>query len=122
MKKKEEGEEEEEEMPPQPVVRQQSVPPQPMEGSRGMDAPQDGRDSRGKPAPEQAVPEVLQPVERTHAGEVCEGLSPVGGTPRWSRGRARSSAPEEEGAAETTRDALTPTPIPRPAALLGARR
>jgi len=30
----------------------------------------------------------LQPVGRTHVGALCEGLSPLGGTPRWSRGTA----------------------------------
>jgi len=34
-----------------------------------------------------AVCEELQPIGRTHAGEVCGGLSPVGGTPQWTRGR-----------------------------------
>jgi len=34
----------------------------------------------------------------------------------------RSPPPEEEGAAETMRDELTATPIPRPPALLGMRR
>jgi len=33
------------------------------------------------------VPEGLHPVGRTHAGAVCGRLSPVGGTPGWSRGR-----------------------------------
>ena len=32
-----------------------------------------------------AVCEELQLAGRTHIGEVCGGLSPVGGTPRWSR-------------------------------------
>ena len=72
-----------------------------------------------KPVLEQSVPEGLQPVGRTHVGEVHEELSPVGGTPRWSRGRARSPPPEEEGVAETTCDELTVNPIPRPPALLG---
>ncbi|OPJ81253.1 hypothetical protein AV530_009472 [Patagioenas fasciata monilis] len=36
---------------------------------------------------EQSVPEGLHPVERTHVGEVCEGLSPMGETPWRSRGR-----------------------------------
>ena len=58
------------------------------------------------------MPEGLQPMERTHAGEVCGGLSPVGGTPRWSRGRARSSPPpEEEGAAKTRGEEPTPAPV-----------
>ena len=34
-----------------------------------------------------AVHEELHPAGRTHAGAVRGGLSPVGGTPRWSRGR-----------------------------------
>ena len=34
----------------------------------------------------------------------------------------RSPPPEEEGAAETTCDELTTTPIPRPPAPLGGRR
>ena len=42
---------------------------------------------REEPTQEQPVPEGLHPMERTHAGAVCEGLSPMGGTPRWSRGR-----------------------------------
>ena len=37
-----------------------------------------------------AVCEELQPMGRTHVGEVHGGLSPVGGTPWWSRGRVRS--------------------------------
>ena len=66
-------------MPLQPVVRRQAVSPQPMEESRGVeaplqpgeeptleqgDAPEDGCDSMGKPALEQSVPEGLQPAER----------------------------------------------------------
>ncbi|PKU41973.1 suppression of tumorigenicity 5 protein isoform x4 [Limosa lapponica baueri] len=34
-----------------------------------------------------AVCEELQPVGRTQVGETHEGPSPMGGTPRWSRGR-----------------------------------
>ncbi|GAB0183427.1 hypothetical protein GRJ2_000808000 [Grus japonensis] len=34
-----------------------------------------------------AVHEELQPMGRTHVGEVCGGLSAMGGTPCWSRGR-----------------------------------
>jgi len=34
-----------------------------------------------------AVPEGLHPVGRTHAGEVHGELSPMRGTPCWSRGR-----------------------------------
>ena len=37
-------------------------------------------------------------------------------------GEEKSPAPEEEGAAETMCDKLTPTPIPCPPALLGVRR
>ena len=59
-----------------------------------------------------AVCEELQPVGRTHVGEVCGGLSAMGGTPRWSRGGVRSPPPEEEEAAETRCDELTTTPIP----------
>ena len=33
------------------------------------------------------VCEELQPVGRTHVGEVHGGLSAVEGTPHWSRGR-----------------------------------
>ena len=56
---------------------------------------------RGGPTLEQSVPEVwhfvegthtgafneLQPVGSTHVGTVCGGLSPVRGTPCWSRDR-----------------------------------
>jgi len=34
-----------------------------------------------------AVCEELQTVGRTHAGEVLGELSPLGWTPRWSKGR-----------------------------------
>ena len=61
-----------------------------------------------------AVHEELQPVGRTHVGEVHEGLPLAGDTPWGSRGQARSPPPpEEEGAAETRCEELTPTPIPR---------
>lgn len=46
----------------------------------------------------------LQPMGRTHTGAVHEGLSPVGGSPRWSRGTAR------EG--RTNKDKLLQTPQP----------
>jgi len=36
----------------------------------------------------EAVHEELQPMGRTHIGEVCGELSSVRGTSRWSRGRA----------------------------------
>jgi len=56
---------------------------------------------RGGPTLEHSVAEELHPVGRTHAGTVHEelqpvgrtlgevhgGLSPVGGTPHWSRDR-----------------------------------
>jgi len=67
-----------------------------------------------------AVREELQPVGRTHAGEVCGELSPVRGTFTLEQGKSvRSTPPEEEGAAETTCDELTSTPIPRPPGCLG---
>jgi len=44
-------------------------------------------DPPGGPTLKQSVPEGLQPMGRTHIGEDGEGLSPVGGTPFWSRGR-----------------------------------
>uniref|UniRef100_A0A8C0C1L8 Amyloid beta precursor protein binding family A member 1 n=1 Tax=Buteo japonicus TaxID=224669 RepID=A0A8C0C1L8_9AVES len=65
-----------------------------------------------------AVREKLQPVGRIHIEEVHGGLSPMGGTTHWSRGRVMSPPPEEEGAAETTCGELTATPIPCPPALL----
>jgi len=34
-----------------------------------------------------------QPTERTHIGEICGGLSPFEGTPRWSRGRESGVLP-----------------------------
>jgi len=76
-------------------------------------------------------------VARTHTGAVCEELQPVGRThvgEVWrtvSRERdlmlkqgkiVRSPPPEEEGAAEATCNELTVTPIPRPPAPLGGRR
>ena len=76
-----------------------------------LDVPEDGRDSMGKYMLEQPVPEDLWPMERTHAREVRGEVSPMGGTPHWSRGRVRSPPPEEEGAAETC-DELTTIPIP----------
>ncbi|GAB0208471.1 EH domain-containing protein 4 [Grus japonensis] len=35
----------------------------------------------------ETICEELQPMGRTHVGEVHGGLSPMGGTPHWSRGR-----------------------------------
>ena len=62
-----------------------------------------------------AIQEELQPVGRTHVGEVCGELSPVRGTFTLELGQSVRSLPaEEEGAAETTCDELTLTPIPRP--------
>ena len=59
----------------------------------------------------------LQPVGRTHVGEVCGELSP------WEGPHAGAEEQcEEEGAAETTCDEQTTTPIPCPLALLGGRR
>ena len=71
------------------------------------------------------MPEGLHPAERTHAGAV-EGLTlekfmedclpwegPHGGA---------GEECEEEGAAETTCDELTTTPIPRPPVPLRGRR
>ncbi|GAB0190583.1 hypothetical protein GRJ2_001523600 [Grus japonensis] len=40
-----------------------------------------------------AVREELQPMGRTHIGEVHGGLSPVRGTPCWSRGTMRGVLP-----------------------------
>jgi len=61
------------------------------------------------------VREELQPMGRTHIGEVCGGLCPMRGTFMLEQGKSvRSPPPEEEGAAETTCDELTVTPIPRP--------
>ena len=68
--------------PPQPVGRRQAVSPRPMEGSGGAEAPQDGRDSMGEPALEQAVTED-RPAERTHAGEVREELKPTEKDSHW---------------------------------------
>ncbi|GAB0206607.1 EH domain-containing protein 4 [Grus japonensis] len=47
----------------------------------------------GDPMLEQSVPEGLHPMEGTHIGEVREGLSPVRGTPCWSRGTMRGVLP-----------------------------
>ncbi|GAB0178755.1 zinc finger and BTB domain-containing protein 5 [Grus japonensis] len=50
-------------------------------------------DPVGDPTLEQSGPEGLHPVGETHAGKVHEGLSPVGGTPCWSRGTMRGVLP-----------------------------
>jgi len=61
----------------------------------------------------------LQPVGKTHVGEVCGERSPVRGTFTLEQGQSvRSPPPEEKGAAETTCDELTVTPISCPPALL----
>ncbi|PKU44300.1 rna-directed dna polymerase from mobile element jockey-like [Limosa lapponica baueri] len=64
-------------------------------------------------ATHKAALEELQPVGRTHIGEVCEGLYIVG--PHVGTGEQH----EEEGMAETKRYELTTTPIPHRPALLG---
>ena len=70
-----------------------------------------------------AVHEELQPVGRTHVGEVCGELCPLTGTFTLELGKSvRSPPPEEEGAAETACDELTIIPIPCPPAPLGGRK
>jgi len=70
-----------------------------------------------------AVHEELQPLGRTHVGKVCGELSPVRGPFMLEQGNSvRSPPPEEEGAAETTCDELTITPIPCPSVPLRGRR
>ena len=60
---------------------------------------------------------------RTHVGEVHGELSSMRGTFMLEQGQnVRSPPPEGQGAAETTRDELTLTPIPCPPAPLGQRR
>lgn len=56
---------------------------------------------------QQVIREQLQPVGRTHIGEICAQLSPVGETPRWSRGGWKM-----EGAGEATCDKLIIALIP----------
>jgi len=69
-----------------------------------------------------AVREELQPVGRTHVGEVCE-LSPVRATFALEQVKSvRSLPPEGQGVAETMCDELTVTPIPCPPVPLGGRR
>jgi len=59
--------------------------------------------------------EELEPVGRTHVGEVCGELSPVRGICTLEQGKSmRTLLPERQGAAETTSDELTTTPIPHP--------
>jgi len=75
------------------------------------------------PTLEQPVPEGLNPVGRTHIGEVCGGLSPVRGNFMLKQGKSvRSPPPEEEGAAETMCDELTAASIPSPPVPLGEKR
>jgi len=75
------------------------------------------------PTLEQPVPEGLQPMGRTHIGEVCGELSPMRGTfTLEQRKSVRSLPPEGQGASETMSDELTITPIPHPPALLRGRR
>jgi len=86
---------------------------------------------------EQPVLEGLHPVGRTHVGTIREEMGPVGRSHveevcgelsherdlTLKQGKSvRSPPPEEEGAAETTCDELTITPIPCPPAPLGGRR
>jgi len=60
---------------------------------------------------------------RTHVGEVCGELSPVRGTFTIEQGKSvRSPPPEGQGAAETTCDELTVSPIPHPPVLCGVGR
>ncbi|GAB0181367.1 epimerase family protein SDR39U1 [Grus japonensis] len=47
-----------------------------------------GKVAHGGPTLEQSVPDGLHPVERTHTRAVLGELSPLGGTPCWSSGRA----------------------------------
>ena len=62
-----------------------------------------------------AVHEEMQPVGRSHVGEVCGELSPMRGTFTLEQGQSvRSLPPEGQGAAETMCDELPITPIPRP--------
>lgn len=51
------------------------------------------------------TPEELQPVGRTHVGEVCGGLSPKGEILFLEQKSMRSLSPEEEGAANIVYDA-----------------
>ncbi|GAB0188393.1 hypothetical protein GRJ2_001304600 [Grus japonensis] len=67
--------------------------------TRGEGSPRQSRfagrtcDPVGDPTLEQFAPEGLHPVGETHVGEVREGLSPVRGTPCWSRGTMRGVLP-----------------------------
>ncbi|GAB0194014.1 carbonic anhydrase 12 [Grus japonensis] len=60
--------------------------------THGERSPRQGRfagrtcDPVGDPMLEQFAPEGLHPMGETHVGEVREGLSPMRGTPCWSRG------------------------------------
>lgn len=70
-----------------------------------------------------SVCEELQSVRRTQTGEFHGGLSAVGATPSWSRGKTPS--PEEETALETTcehQKQLTLIFIPRLSLPLAGKR
>ncbi|KAK4829932.1 hypothetical protein QYF61_007655 [Mycteria americana] len=94
----------------QPVVKtmvRQAVPLQPMEVNSGADIhlqPVEDLTPEQMDVPERCCDSVEslhwsglltgpvdpwreKPMGRTHVGEVCGELSPVGGTPHWSRGR-----------------------------------
>lgn len=73
------------------------------------------------PLLKQRVPEGLHPwkgptlEQLVNSGGVCEGLSPVEGTPMLEQGLL----PKEEGTAETTSGELTAASFPSPHKLLG---
>ena len=60
------------------------------------------------------MPEGLQPVGRTHIGEVHGEPSPMWWDPMAEQDRVRRSPPppEEEGAVETRGEEPTPAPVP----------
>ena len=92
--------------------------------------PKEGWDSEGSPCWSSLLLGGLQPMEGTYDGAVHEDLQPCGKDSHWRRSwktvshdkdptleqgkSVRSPPPEEEGAAETTGDELTTTPIPHP--------
>ena len=62
-----------------------------------------------------AVHEDLQPMARTHIGEVCGELSPVRGTSHWSRGRMWEVLPlrRKDGQRQRVMNSLqSPFPVP----------
>ena len=83
---------------------------------------------RGGTMLEQSLPEGLYLMEGTHTTAVLEELQPMGRTHvvqfmkdsiLWEGPHAgKEEECEEEGAAETTCDELTATPIPHPPAML----